>query len=206
MKSLFGPGTFVLGGGAVLLAAFLVAGFLLPGRWTAEASIVLRAAPDEVLPFLESPEGWRRWTTWPDSGLVRSGPQQGAGASIAWEDEELGSGRFTIEHVADGPSVGYSVEVEGVAGSVMRTSGEVLGTETAAGLRVVWSEEGDLGRNPLMGFWALSMERAQGAEMAKSLDRLRELLSAVDTSASGQGVMKESTPDPEEGSGADSRR
>ena len=42
--------------------------------------------------------------------------------------------------------------------------------------------------------------------MAKSLDRLRELLSAVDTSASGKGVMKESTPDPEEGSGADSRR
>ena len=184
---------------------FRSVGFLLPGRWSAEASIVLSEAPEELLPFLESPEGWRRWTTWPDSGLVRSGPERGAGASIAWEDEELGSGRFTIERVTDGPSVGYSVEVEGVAGSVMRTMGEVRSTATPEGLRVVWSENGDLGRNPLMGFWALSMERAQGVEMSKSLDRLQELLAATDSATVGGNTVRDGAPGPDEEPGTDGR-
>jgi hypothetical protein len=47
---------------------------------------------------------------------------------------------------------------------------------------VRWREEGDLGRNPLMGYWALSMDGAQSDELQKSLDRLALLL--VDSAGS----------------------
>jgi hypothetical protein len=60
----------------------------------------------------------------------------------------------------------------------MRTSGALEVTPEAAGVRVTWRESGDLGRNPLMGFWALFMDRAQSAELAKGLDRLSELVTA----------------------------
>ena len=61
----------------------------------------------------------------------------------------------------------------------MRTDGSVSITPVAdGGVSIRWTETGDLGRNPIMGYWALSMERAQSVEMAKGLDRLAEIVRA----------------------------
>jgi polyketide cyclase/dehydrase/lipid transport protein len=185
IRGIFGPGTIVLGGAAALMILFLVVGFLLPKGWEAEASGRLDATPKEIMAFLDSPEGWQAWTAWPDSGVVRSGPARGPGAKIAWDDPELGSGTFTIVTVHEGSSVSYSVEVAGVASALLRTRGSVTVAPVARGALVRWSEEGDLGRNPLMGYWALSMKRAQGTEMGKGLDRLGEVV----REARGPGVQ-----------------
>ena len=170
---MFGPGTIVLGGGAFLLVVFLTVGFLLPSAWEARAEVVVDAPARAIMPLIDSPEGWTRWTTWPDSGTTRTGPASGAGASVAWDDRELGRGRFTIDEVQPDRSVAYSVEVEGVGGAAQRTTGEIsLGEAPGGGTLLRWREEGDLGSNPLMGYWARSMRRMQSAEMVKSLDRL----------------------------------
>jgi hypothetical protein len=39
-------------------------------------------------------------------------------------------------------------------------------------VRITWRERGNLGQNPLMGYWALSMDRAQSDELVKGLERL----------------------------------
>lgn len=174
-RSIFGPGTIVLGGGAVLLTVVMVIGFFLPTEWAASAEIRIDASAEALMPYLDSPEGWAEWTAWPDSGLTRSGPERGAGAAIAWDDRELGAGSFTISEVRD-DGVRYAVVVDGAANTVMTTNGtlelERLGTSTL----VRWTETGDLGRNPIMGFWGLSMERAQSTELRKSLDQLAALV------------------------------
>ena len=174
----FSPGVLILGGGGVLLMLFLLVGFLLPQGWEAEATAELPVPASAVYPLLDSPEGWRGWTPWPESGVVRSGPARGAGASLSWDDPELGDGSFTIVSATEPTRVDYAVRVEG--GS-MRTDGSLtlepvgpLGP-VGAGVRVTWREQGDLGWSPLMGYWALSMRRAQSAELAKGLDRLRAL-------------------------------
>jgi carbon monoxide dehydrogenase subunit G len=173
-RGLFGPGTIVLGGGAVLLTVFLLIGFLLPTTWEAQAEATVPAPPAALLPFLDSPEGWQAWTPWPDS-TSRSGPERGEGASISWSSRELGSGAFRIESSTP-LAVSYTVSVEGAGGAVMETRGSVTLSPEGAGTRVVWRESGDLGRNPLMGYWALSMDRAQSTEMQKSLGRLTEVV------------------------------
>ncbi|NNL31480.1 MAG: hypothetical protein HKO77_10675 [Gemmatimonadetes bacterium] len=181
IRGVFGPGTIVLGGGAVVLIGFLAIGLFLPGTWDATAEVHVHAPLDSVQVLLDSPDGWRRWTPWPDSVAPGPGPRRGPGASMTWSDSELGSGTFRVEEVggtasSDGPrTIAYTVEVEGVAGETLRTLGTVTLRAMGDSTRVVWREEGDLGNNPLMGFWALSMERAQGTEMGKSLDRLAEV-------------------------------
>lgn len=181
IRGVFGPGTLVLGGGAALLVGFLAVGFILPSTWQATAEARIDAPMDSVQALLDSPEGWRRWTPWPDSTAPAPGPEKGPGASMTWSDPELGSGAFRIVDVDVGASVNgprtivYAVEVEGAAGGALRTQGTVTLEAVGASTRVVWQEEGDLGSNPLMGYWALSMERAQGTEMGKSLDRLAEV-------------------------------
>ena len=190
----FGPGPIVLGGGALLLSGLLLIGFLLPADWEAEASASIQAPPEVVFRFLDSPEGWREWTTWPDSGLVREGPERGPGASMSWDDPELGTGSFRLVEVRTGELVRYEVEVnEGR----MRTEGEIVLTRDALGLHVDWRERGNLGRNPLMGYWALSMDRAQTAELEKGLERLAALAAGawVDPTPSGAAPVRDPPTD-----------
>lgn len=173
-RSPFSPGVVILGGGAALLLVVLAVGFLLPADWEASASTRLDAPADTVFALLDAPEGWRAWTTWPDSGIVREGPERGAGAAMSWNDAELGRGRFTIAEAVPGERVSYTVEV---GDGAMRTAGTLVLAEDDSGVVVSWEERGDLGRNPLMGYWALFMDEAQTAELQKSLDRLGAVVS-----------------------------
>jgi uncharacterized protein YndB with AHSA1/START domain len=188
-RSPFSIGVIVLGSGAVLGIIFIVVGYLLPTDWEAEAEHVAALPAEAVFRFLDSPEGWRDWTTWPESGVERSGPGRGEGARLSWDDPELGAGSFTITRVRAPELVEYRVEVE----DVMLTQGVITLTEEPAGVRIAWRERGDLGRNPLMGFWGLSMERAQREELVKGLERLETvaaegmLLAAPADSASASG-------------------
>lgn len=169
----FGPGVIILGGGALFLSAALFLGFLLPTDWEADASVIVPATPEAVFGYLDSPEGWRAWTHWPDSGLIREGPPRGVDARIRWDDPELGSGSFRLVAVQPHERVTYAVEV---GGGAMRTEGSVALAVEGSGVRVTWHEEGNLGRNPLMGYWAFFMDRAQATELEKGLARLRALL------------------------------
>ena len=58
----------------------------------------------------------------------------------------------------------------------MRIDGEIELSLEEGDTRVLWRESGNLGANPLMGYWALSMDRVQTSELEKSLDRLVQLV------------------------------
>lgn len=168
------PGPRILGAAAALLILFLGVGLALPGTWSAERSALLSAPPSVVFPLLERPSAWRMWTAWPDSGLVATGPEQGVGARLTWDDRELGDGAFEIVEATPLSRVRYRVEVEG--GS-LHTDGTFTLEPEAGGTRLTWREEGDFGWNPLMGYWARFMERAQGRELEKAMARLERLAS-----------------------------
>ena len=176
-RSLFGPGTIILGGGSILLMLVLAVGFFLPKEWTASAEVTADVLPPELIRYLDSPEGWRLWTAWPDSGLVRSGPDRGSGASISWTDAELGAGSFTIRKASE-DEILYDVVVDGAANTLMTTTGTLILDVTGTSTVLQWTESGDLGQSPLMGFWALTMERAQTRELQKSLSQLIDVLSS----------------------------
>lgn len=176
----FSVGVIVLGGGAALLLSVLLLGFFLPSDWEASAEATIGADAAEIFDYLDSPEAWQRWTPWPDSGVVREGPDRGAGATLRWSDRELGSGAFTIETADAGSGVTYTVSVnEGR----MATEGSVTLEPRAGGTFVRWSERGDLGRNPIMGYWAAFMDRAQTRELEKGLLRLAELVENAEAPA-----------------------
>jgi hypothetical protein len=169
-SSPFSIGTRVLGGGAALLILFLVVGFLLPGTWSAQGSVQVEAPPEAVFPWLDSPRAWTRWTPWPDTGLVVAGPPHGVGAVFSWDNTDLGDGRFEVVE-ADSPRlVRYRVDVQK---RTMRTDGTLRIEAKDGGTFVRWREQGDFGHNPLMGYWARFMRKAQSAEMAKDLSRLK---------------------------------
>lgn len=167
-----GLGVRVLGGAALVLMGVIGLGVAMSSSWEAEASETIAAPMQDIMAYLDSPRGWREWTPWPDSVFPIEGPDRGRGAGMEWDDPELGDGFFVLTEVTP-TGVRYHVEVNG--GSMV-TDGSIELAPDGTGTRMTWREEGDLGRNPLMGFWALSMDRAQTDELVKGVRRLGDLV------------------------------
>ncbi len=159
----------VFGGIAAVLVTLMLIGLVLPGTWSAEASIRIEAAPTEVFPYLNDLSRWDRWTNWGDINSELSNPSRSAGASRSWDDPNFGSGSVTITSSAPPSSVRYEVEIEGGAS----VTGELTIEAVGGASLVTWREEGDFGRNPLMGYVARGMSESQGTQMAEGLEKLR---------------------------------
>lgn len=166
------------------LLAFLAIGFILPSSWEVERTAWIDAPPSDVFIHLGSAEAWEGWTPSPDTGVELFGPDEGEGSGRRWDDPGYGRGEFVIV-AADPPrQLGYAVEVEG--GSI-----EIVGTMSLepddGGTRVHWVEEGDFGRNPLLGYLAGRMEGVQGGQLEASLRSLRRLVEEGRTIDEGPG-------------------
>jgi hypothetical protein len=167
--------TWVMGSFAALAIGFLAVGFLLPSTWTAEATIEVTAPPEAVFPFLDSAEGWGRWTPSAEEGVESFGPEQGVGSGRRWDDPGYGAGAFQITAIEGVREVRYAVEVEGGA---IRIDGiltlEPLGSEGGLPVtRIHWIENGDFGWNPLLGYMAGRMRELQGEQLQASLETLK---------------------------------
>lgn len=160
---------------AALLALFLLGGALLPATWTVRRSVTMEATPEAIFPYLDSPAGWNAWTPWEDIESTFEGPVRGEGATRRWSDDLYGDGTFTIVAASEPHLVRYRVTVEEGA---LRTEGEMVLEAEAGGTVVTWRESGDLGRNPLMGYVALTMESRQGEQLEAGLRRLEALVEA----------------------------
>ena len=158
---------------AFLLLAFIAGGFALPGSWSTERSRILRVPVEEVFPHLENLTLWREWSSMAQVEGTLSEPAAGVGASFAWDDPQWGEGVFRITAVTPLREVRYEVGVED--GSI-QTSGHFTLRAGTAGTEVTWREEGDFGWNPLLAYFALGMDRMQGQELEKGLDRLEAIL------------------------------
>ena len=154
--------------GTVLVTLLLI-GVVLPGTWAAEASIEIEADPTEVFPFLNDLGRWDRWTNWGDIDSELSDPSRNVGASRTWNDPNFGSGSVTIIESGSPTFVHYQVEIEG--GALVNGSLTIESVEGKS--RVTWREEGDFGRNPLMGYVARGMPESQRAQLADGLEKLR---------------------------------
>lgn len=167
--------TWVMGTLAALTLGSLLLGFLLPSTWSAEATIEIEAPPEAIYAYLESAEGWARWTPSPNEGIEPFGPERGVGSGRSWDDPGYGSGRFEITFLDPNREVRYLVLVEDGA---IRIEGHLvlepfLDAAGSQRTRIAWEEFGDFGWNPMLGYLAGRMSTLQGEQLQASLETLR---------------------------------
>lgn len=78
-----------------------------PREWTAERSISIAAAPEEIAPWVADLERWPEWSAWErdtaaDLAREYGGAEQGAGATMRWGntsvlDVSAGAVRLTVD-------------------------------------------------------------------------------------------------------------
>jgi hypothetical protein len=185
-------GAWVSGAIAAASIGFLAVGYFLPSTWDTGAEAWIDAPVEAVYPWIHGAGGWLAWTPVPDAGVERFGPEAGSGSGYRWDDPAFGAGVFTITAGAPPLKVAYEVEVEG---GRIRIQGRVDLEPEGSGTRVRWSESGDFGRNPMLGYMAGRMESLQGEQLRQSLEVLRGLVEdGADADETAPGARL--SPDP----------
>lgn len=165
-----------------LLALLVVAsalGLMMPGHWHVERSIVVQAAPSTVFRLVNDLQRWAEWSWWNESvdpslrrSFERGAPTAGVGAAMAWSGDEIGEGRLTIVESVPDRLLRYDLVLEHES---FMTHGSIVIDVQAAGVRVVWTDDGELGMNPLLRLMGPSVEHAVGEDFERGLAGLKRV-------------------------------
>lgn len=165
----------------IVVAALAAAGaFLIPSHYKVERSVVIQAKPDAIFPHVNQLKRWEEWTPWtkeldPTMKRTFSGPEQGAGAVMAWTGEKTGNG--TMKLTASDPVKSISYELDFEQGK-HKSTGVIAFEPSGGGTQVKWTNEGDAGMNPISRYSNLLMDKFMGPDFQKGLDKLKTNIEA----------------------------
>lgn len=165
---------------AVLVIAFLMVliAFLLPAKWHVQQSIVIQAPAEKIHPYIEDLHRWQAWSPWntqtdPTVHFVYTGAPSGVGAAVSWLGQKTGQGSLMITKSDPSKGISYLLQL----GPDSLPSNGRIDFETVNGqTQVTWSDEGELGNNPLNRYVGLAMQSVIAADLKDGLLRLKKLV------------------------------
>lgn len=164
----------LLAGLAVLVLLLVLVAFVLPARYRVERSIVINAPAAAVFPRVADLREWRSWTVWherdPEIRNTYSPQQLVVGAWSEWSSKKEGNGKATLTALEPDRRAVYRLEFPDF-GSVS-TGTFVLAAEGNA-TRVTWSDEGELGYNPMNRWFGVFLDRLLGGDFEAGLAKLK---------------------------------
>lgn len=159
-----------------LVALVLLVGMVLPSGFKVQRSVVITAPPDRIFPLLADPREWKRWAIWnqrdPAMKIEYSGAPSGAGARWSWQSKTEGNGAMEFTAAVPYKHVDYSLTFPDFG---MTSRGVLTLVPDGAGTRVVWTNEGDMGKNPFNRYFGLMMDSMVGPDFEAGLANLKKL-------------------------------
>jgi hypothetical protein len=158
----------------------VLVGFLLPGHYRVERSIVVSAGRGAVFPRVGDLRAWKEWGVWfgrdPGMKISYSPATTEVGAFSQWTSASQGDGKMTITSTRPPDSFVYRMDFSDTG--MVAEGGVALSGEPGGGTRVVMSMEGDLGRSPVQRWFGLFMDRLIGPDFEACLVNLKRLCEA----------------------------
>ncbi len=164
----------LLAGLAVLVLLLVLVAFVLPARYRVERSIVINAPAAALFPRVADLREWRTWTIWyerdPAITSTYSPQQLVVGAWSEWQSKKEGSGKATVTALEPDRRAVYRLEFPDFG--TVSTGMFVLTAEGNATL-VTWSDEGDLGYNPINRWFGVFLDKLIGGDFEAGLAKLK---------------------------------
>jgi uncharacterized protein YndB with AHSA1/START domain len=161
---------YVVYGLVALLVLVVVAGFLLPSKYHVERSLEIKAPPEKVYALVSDPRQWVGWAVWnkrdPAMRMEYSGAASGAGARWAWESKTEGSGEMEFTRAEPPKLVAYKLHFRDFGTTA---TGALVIVPAGEGTRITWTNDGDMGGNPLMHYFAVAMDSMAGPDFEAGL-------------------------------------
>jgi uncharacterized protein YndB with AHSA1/START domain len=161
---------------AVIAALVFAIGFLLPSGFKVQRSIEIGATHERVYALIADPREWKKWAVWnqrdPAMRVSYSGSPAGAGAKWTWQSKTEGNGEMEFTSAVPNERIIYSLNFPDFG---MRSTGQIRLEPAGAKTRVTWTNEGDVGANPINRYFALTMDRLVGPDFEAGLANLKAL-------------------------------
>ena len=160
-----------------VIALLLAVGMLLPSGFKVQRSVEMGATPDRIYPLIADPREWKRWSVWnrrdPSMTMQYSGPPSGSGARWAWKSASEGNGEMEFTAAVVNERIDYALSFPEMG---MRSRGQLRLETAGAGTRVTWTNEGDMGTNPVNRYVGLFMDRLVGPDFEGGLKNLKTIV------------------------------
>ena len=167
---------WLLTGVDVIVAALVAVGIMMPSQFHVERSTRIAAPPDRVYALIADPREWKRWSVWnqrdPGMKVTYSGSPSGEGAKWAWESKSEGSGSMAFTKAESPRGLEYALSFPDMG---MASHGALTLVPDGTGTQVSWTNEGDVGRNPLYRLFVPFMDGMVGPDFAAGLANLKAL-------------------------------
>lgn len=156
--------------------ALVIVSLFLPSTYRVERRVTMSARPAAVFPHINTLKQWPEWTAWtvakyPDMKMSFTGPEVGVGASYSWEGQSTGRGTLKITRSEPERGIGYDLDFEN--GKYV-SKGAITLEPSGESVSVTWSNEGDLGWNPVSRFFGLFMDKMMGPDFEEGLRNLQK--------------------------------
>lgn len=160
----------------VAVVVLAVAGFFLPSHYRVERSVSVRGKPEAIYAQISDFKNWLQWTAWnqakyPDMKVTFNGPESGVGAGYSWEGKSTGRGSIRLSRVEAGKGVWYDLDFEQ---GKYKSTGAVTLEPAGDSIKVTFTNEGDLGANPVNRYFGLLMDRFMGPDFDEGLNNLKK--------------------------------
>jgi uncharacterized protein YndB with AHSA1/START domain len=160
-----------------VVALLLVVGMMLPSGFKVQRSVDMAAGADRIYPLIADPREWKRWSVWnrrdPDMSMQYAGPPSGRGARWVWKSASEDNGEMEFTDAVENQRIDYALSFPDMG---MRSSGQLRLEPAGSGTRVTWTNEGDMGTNPVNRYFGLFMDRLVGPDFEGGLRNLKGLV------------------------------
>jgi hypothetical protein len=165
----------------IVLIAFLVVASRQPDTFRVERAVIILAPPATVFAEVDDLHNWPKWSPWqeldPNMTQTYSGPEAGAGASMAWSgNSKAGQGRMTI--VESHPNDLVRIRLEFIKPFSVTNASEFTFSPGGSQTVVTWTMTG---QNNLMFksmHMVMNMDKMLGGDFERGLAKLKAVSEA----------------------------
>lgn len=159
-----------------MVLLFAAIGLALPSKFRVERSVAINAPADRVYLLITAPAEWKRWSAWnqrdPKMRIEYAGPPSGAGAQWTWRSDSEGNGTMKFTEAVPDRMLVYRLSFPDFG---MDSTGRLSIEPAGSGVRVSWSNEGDMGASPVNRWFGFFMDRLVGPDFEAGLANLKRL-------------------------------
>jgi len=173
MKILKGIGVVIV----LLIAIYLVLGFIGPSDYRVERSVEIEADASIVFDQTTKFANWAAWSPWaaadPEAKYTIEKDEQAVGAAMGWDGEISGKGTMTITEIVPNEKMVY--ELTFVEPWVMSSVGGFNYTKNGNKIKVLWYDQGSIpfSQRPMMFF--MDLEEMMGPQFEQGLLNIKEI-------------------------------
>jgi len=162
-----------------ILAILVIVAYLLPRNYMVERSVVINADKEIIYDYVCDFDKWEEWTPWTDdmdsTMTMEVVGNCEVGAIQKWSDEN-GDGQLVVTELIPYQLVQYDLSFYG--GEYASVGKLSIEPQDEEGFLVTWSDEGDLGYNPIHRYYGLMMDSQIGPQFLEGLENLKKICEA----------------------------